>query len=272
MKKLVSLSVFAASAGAFAALPTISGVTVTQDAATRRVTVSYVVSDADAIVTCQFQTNGVPVAGRVVRSLSGTVNMRVDARTEAYSFTWNPDFDLGPDAALGALTVKLAPWAVDDPPPYLAIDLTLKNTYFFYDSANDVPGGVQDRRYKTHMLLLRRIPAKNCTFRLGLEASDVAGEADYEIAHDVTLTKDFYMAVYETTVRQSAQITGAEYGAGASFDEEVEVRPAANLYTYAGGGGGSSSIWSACAAQAGRRTRRFRMRPRSASCAPLRAS
>ena len=60
--------------------------------------------------------------------------------------------------------------------------------------------------YKTDYLVMRRIPAAGATFRMGAPASE-AGRYGSETLHYVSLTNDFYMAVFEFTAGQFRNIT-----------------------------------------------------------------
>jgi formylglycine-generating enzyme required for sulfatase activity len=147
------------------------------------------------------------------------------------SFVWNPDNDFqaafGEDVQFG---VKLTPWDINDPPPYLVVDLCATNTLFFYASSNAVPDGVQHRRYKTDMLVMRKIPACNQRFHasslIGEKGSreNGFGDMDAEVLHDITLTNDFYMAIYETTQKQFSRIYGL-WSSQFSEADDSDIRP-----------------------------------------------
>ena len=249
---LFCLSVLCACV-ASAAFPNVALDGVSVDATTRRVTVSYTVSAADAVVTANFLTNGVPLAEGAVKTLSGDINVVVTNRATAYSFTWNPDRDLPAETpALDDLSVELTAWSADDPPPYLAVDLVTANTFRFYVSSNAVPGGVQDVRYKTDILLLRKIPAANQRFLMGSPAGEKGGQnSEYgtvkgEVRHGVTLTNDYYMGVYEVTQRQYKRISGGLVGKWNGY-EVSDVLPINSVqYSYL-----RSSDWPANPSETG---------------------
>ena len=220
MKNLFLAFGIAVSVRGAAAFPAVSVQGLGVDAATRRVTVTYAVAEAPAVVTANFRTNGVTLAEGVVKTVSGDVNVVVTNRAACYSFEWNPDRDLPGGLPTPAdLSVELQVWSADDPPPYSVIDLTLKGGHFFYASSAAVPGGVQDVRYKTDFLLLRKIPAAARRFRMGSPVGERGAQnAEFgtvlsEVRHWVTLTNDYYMGVYEVTQRQYARITGQRSGA-----------------------------------------------------------
>ena len=234
MKNVFSMFVMFV-AGVASALPQISDVSLSQDQAARRVTVAYSLTDGPAVVTAEFTTNGIALPGHLYTTLSGDVNIIVTNREGQCSFVWNPDNDFqtvfGEDVRFG---VKLTPWDVNDPPPYLVVDLCATNTLFFYASSNAVPDGVQHRRYKTDMLVMRKIPACNRRFHAsslvgekGSRMSDF-GDVDSEVPHDITLTNDYYMAIYEMTQKQYSRISTSVTSAFSEL-EDSDVLPVENL-------------------------------------------
>ncbi|MBQ3097400.1 MAG: SUMF1/EgtB/PvdO family nonheme iron enzyme [Kiritimatiellae bacterium] len=249
MKNILSVSVMLVVGSTFA-LPQISDVSLSQDPATRRVTVEYSLTDGPAVVTAEFTTNGVALPGHLYTTLSGDVNIIVTNREGACSFVWNPDNDfqaaLGPDAEFG---VRLTPWDVNDPPPYLVVDLCATNTFFFYASTNDIPDGIQHRRYKTDLLVMRKIPACNRRFHAsslngekGSRNSDF-GHVDAEVPHDITLTNDFYMAIYEMTQKQFGRIYGS-WSSQFSEADDSDIRPVEKItYNVIRGSTGDGFNW-----------------------------
>lgn len=94
---------------------------------------------------------------------------------------------------------------------YLSIDLSGgkdANSYpvTHYFSLADVPGGANSDIYKTSRLLMRRIPKG--TFTMGTRSTDYPGAFDAGL-HQVTLTKDFYLGVFEVTQRQWELVMGS---------------------------------------------------------------
>lgn len=94
---------------------------------------------------------------------------------------------------------------MDAPPDYMVIDLELPERVRYYTCKEALPGGIEDVRYKTDFLAMRRIPAAGVEWRMGTSVSVRPGSwgnyRDSETTRYVKLTKDFYLAVYETTVR-----------------------------------------------------------------------
>ena len=62
-KSIVMLAALSAGCAAYAATPSVSNVTLAQDPATRLVTVTYDLADADAIITLDVLTNGTASVG-----------------------------------------------------------------------------------------------------------------------------------------------------------------------------------------------------------------
>jgi formylglycine-generating enzyme required for sulfatase activity len=75
----------------------------------------------------------------------------------------------------------------------------------YYPTQADVPGSANSAIYKMDKILLRLIPKG--TFIMGYRSADYPGAADLNL-HTVTLTKDFYMGVFEVTQRQWELVMG----------------------------------------------------------------
>ena len=225
------LSLAAASLGA--AVPSIkaNSVTFSQDEGTRLVTISYELENAPAIVTVDIQTNGVSIGAENFRDLGGDVNMKVIAGK--HQITWQPlvEWPSAPQhlRAQNAKAVVKA-WACDDPPPYVIVDLAAEKTYRFYSCAEAIPGGLTNNAsYKMDKLVMRRIPAKNVTWRMGTPSNE-RGTSDAihpsEIPHYVMLTNDYYMGVFEFTFKQLQHITTT------TFFNAVTKTPTTDYDTY----------------------------------------
>ncbi|MBR2983001.1 MAG: formylglycine-generating enzyme family protein [Kiritimatiellae bacterium] len=175
------------------------------------VSVTYSLS-ADAIVTCKMFLDGVAVADELAASVYGDVNRRVAAGS-GRTVKWNAS---AAGVSGGKISVALTAWPLDNPPDYMAVDLTVANSRRYYASVLSVPFGVTSEVYKTDILLMRKIPASGVVWRMGQPASGetcaddnaTAGVRDNETGHMVRLTNDFYAAVYETTQLQYMKVTG----------------------------------------------------------------
>ena len=192
--KATLLGFAALCAIAVSAAPTVSNVTVSQDKSTRVVTVRYDLSEK-AIVTVEIFKDGVPLVGGT--PLAGDVSKPVSAGTGRWA-QWRPrGMD---DLPAGKLTARVRAWTESNPPDYMAIDLVGAEQRY-YASTNELPYPVVSDYYRTVGMLFRRIPAKGVTFKMGSPSGEV-GRQSNETLHEVTLTNDFYMAVFEVTQGQ----------------------------------------------------------------------
>ena len=240
MKNLIlSCVVFSLTFALFAA-ERISDVVVTQPDRGKTVTVSYGLA-ADAVVTAEFSTNGVPLAQGL--HLEGDVNRYVEADGSRKSFVWKMRKDT--QGWEGAVTVKLTSTLPGLMPDYLVIDL-LSGDRRFYARAEDLPNGVSDMVYKTDKLVLRRVHAAAREWRMGqpttgeqcMDGNNTESQVkaiDSETAHTVALTDDFYISIYEVTQRQYYHVTGtnpsSNKGGGTASDnyEATKAFPVENM-------------------------------------------
>ena len=200
MKHLVFPVVVFACAGLFA-VPKVKNVALTPNLP-NSIEVTYDLADEPAIVTLAVSTNGVAVEDSRVVSLTGDVCRRIESG-EGKKLHWAIGRDW-PGAELPqGLAVTVLAWPTNSPPPYMAVDLTVKSNLFFYASADSVPGGDTNRIYKTTMMLMRRIPAAGIQWRMGSPSGETGRQTNgSEDPHLVTLSSDYYMAVYPITQRQ----------------------------------------------------------------------
>lgn len=206
MQTAFAVSAALLAGGAFAAGPTIKegSVTFAQDAASRCVTIGYELEGAPAIVTVDILTNGVSIGAEHLTHMAGDVNRRVEAG--AHVVSWQPcKAWRGNVVRDGSVTAKVSAWALNEPPPYMVVDLAVKggNAVRYFARAEELPyGGVTNDAYKTDLLVLRKCPAENVTWRMGGPANEVGRIGPRETAHLVTLTNDFYIGVYPVTQKQ----------------------------------------------------------------------
>ncbi|MBR2838713.1 MAG: SUMF1/EgtB/PvdO family nonheme iron enzyme [Kiritimatiellae bacterium] len=198
---LQSATVLLLAVTASAADPTVSNVLVSQGA-DRRVTVSYDLSGAPAIVTFEVFTNGVSIGGRALWASYGDVNVKVPPGNRAIFWQpreWNDRF-----VDDGSVSVKVTAHALDNPPDYMAVDLGMPSNCVWYANAEAVPFGVTNDVYKTEKLLMRRIHAAGVRWRKGSSQGQDTGHWGTEPAYPVILTQDYYIGVFQVTYRQCA--------------------------------------------------------------------
>ena len=133
----------------------------------------------------------------------GPWEMRTSAANEAiaYSSAWATNALDGATAVVKVCPVKR------EKPKYIAIDLSggTAATHYPIEYLDEIPGGTWSDEYKTSKLVLRHIPAGS--FIMGGRYTDYPGAVNTNL-HMVTLTKDFYMGVFEVTQRQWELVMG----------------------------------------------------------------
>ena len=184
--------------------PQISNVRLGQNSLSRRVTVRYDLDEA-AVVTMDVLTNGVSIGGANIQAVTGDCFKKVAAGNN-HVVEWNPWLSW-PDHKFGAgvVSVRMTAWALDNTPDYMAVDISAAaqpNTQTYYPAADFVPGGVTNGLYKTTMLLMRKIMAKDVKWTMGSTSTETQRTAAREGTHQVTLTNNYYIGVYPVTQSQ----------------------------------------------------------------------
>ena len=235
--KLQTLLLASLVAATVSAMPRAENVTFTQNGST--VTITYTLSEAPAIVTLDIQTN---VTGDVWASIGGEnivngisadsdVYRKVSGK-ETYSITWTPNRAWADhNQTAGNTRAVVTVCSLANPPDYMAVDITehaQPNTQRYYPSADFVPGGVTNcPTYRTSMLLMRRIHARNKTFDMG-SIGEYGRNTDNERTNPVTLTNDYYIGVFEVTQAQWYLIKG-NWPSGWNNATYREMRPVGNV-------------------------------------------
>lgn len=179
----------------------------------RAVKVDYKLLEEPAVVTVDFGTNTsdgawVSIGGKNQRRVTGDVNRLVDKVGSTLSLSWTPDESWSGDAT--EVTAKLTAWPTNDPPDWMEVSLVVSNTVRYFASADFLPhGDITNVMYKTEKMLLRRIPAAYETWRAGepLNARAVSGYYSRAVPRLVSLTEDYYIAVFPVTVYQRRLMT-----------------------------------------------------------------
>ena len=201
MRRILLFSVVTALAVPLLGAPRVTAVSVAETGNPFKVKVNYTLADEPAIITFGITTNGVPVKISYAHAV-GDVNHLVQP-DENRTIFWACDLDW-PGHLITEPSVKVVvrAYATNDPPDYAFIDLANRGfAPMFFESAEDVPGGITADDYKTQWLALRRIHAAGAVFRRGALNSDTGYEAKFA-ANSVTFSKDFYIGVYPVTKRQ----------------------------------------------------------------------
>jgi len=235
MKNLLILSAVAIGLVATGAVPEVTSVSWRANSA-RDYIVSYELSSAPAIVTLDVRTNGVSIGAANFTNLVGAVNRMVTSTST--NFTWRAREDW-PDRHIrnGELSFHLTVHPASEPPDYMLVDISTAFDnqgggfpVYYYESEEALPyGDIRTGvRYRTDFLLMKRIRAKGVTWQMGSHVVENERETASETLHDVMLTNDYFMGVFEVTQKQWKNITGSSAPA-ASFTVDGDIRPKDNV-------------------------------------------
>jgi len=141
-----------------------------------------------------------------------------------------------PERASGQVQARVTAWPAGDPPPVLAIDLSsgyLGTLYpaRFYTSLDALPhGGLTNDVYRMFRLVMRRVRTggaapENGVFVMGSPAGETGRYPEREAQRTITLTKDFYMGVFEVTQWQYRQVMGTAATVTFNNRDSAATRP-----------------------------------------------
>ena len=218
VKSLFSAGLALALGGLSAwAAPLVTGVRLVPRPDAYTVDIYYTLTGGDAYITLSIETNaaaapawsGVRIPDRHVTRLTGDVSLLVapDPDNEKH-IVWNAGEDW-PGQSAAEARAKVSAWAPDNPPRYLVLDLGFAfytNTVrvLAYTSEESLPyGGLKSDLYRTNLLPLRRIDKG--TFWMGSPGTEAWHQSN-ENWHEVTLTNDFYIGVFEVTQGQWVRV------------------------------------------------------------------
>lgn len=153
-----------------------------------------IISPTASVITA-FGPDCVLVWSNAVAGISGRVQRAATLRA---SNNW-VDFE-GFTATNDVMTLPTA--------DYMVIDLSEGPSASSYPVTflTGIPAGGWTEEYKTVKLVLRRIPAD--TFLMGSPAGELGRETD-ETRHQVTISRPFYVGVFEVTQRQWERVMGS---------------------------------------------------------------
>jgi formylglycine-generating enzyme required for sulfatase activity len=226
MKRIVVASFLLSAAGAFAAgdyvgaVPLVVGnVRATVDSGTHLLRVTYDLTnenDEPAYVTLDVQTNGVSIGWDKVRTLSGDVTKLSDPQPVACgtgkSLVWNAPADWSGNLGSG-VTVNVKAHYTNAiariPGVYMKIDVSGGADAASYPVSYVFAGpDLTDatKPYAKDFIWLRCIGPGS--FLMGAPTGETGRRAN-EVLHGVTMTKPFYIGVFEVTEYQYKQVMGA---------------------------------------------------------------
>ncbi len=224
MKKKVLMASVATffAAGVFAATPTVENVRL--EGGGLRTVVTYDLVGAPGIVTLEIQTNTVTdltgdwvaIDGQLLRTVEGDVSCLVQPGKN-HRITWRGSEALGENAPLEKARAVVTAWTTNAPPDYLVADLSGKDVVRYYTSTNYFPFGFGHLTYKTTNIVYRLVHAKGRTFTAGeysayinkdTNTDNCINEGAVGNPHVVNMTRNYYLAIYETTCAQYHFATG----------------------------------------------------------------
>ena len=224
--KVAALCISAAFATGFAFadgdIPTVTEASMQQGPGNRIVTIKYKLDSYPAVVTLDVKTNDtVSIGGEHIWNAEGAVWRKVtsaDADGSGWcTITWDPtqSWKDGNGNGFKAQDVKaeVTAWPLDNTPDYMVVDISAaaqQNTQKYYPAVDFLPGSelgqigsvTNNPAYKTSMLLMRKIMAKNVTWTMGSTALETQRTAANESTHQVALTNNYYIGVFPITQEQ----------------------------------------------------------------------
>ena len=227
MKTMLCVATAALSSAVMASVtPEVSNVAMTQSDYGRRVTITYELSNAanGAVVTLDIETNKtgsatnvdsdwVSIGGAAVCNAQGAVWRKVTSAevdgNGKYTITWRPDHSWEGhkvELANGGARAVVTAWALDNTPDYMVVDVSdgaQPNTQRYYPAVDFLPGGLfANQNYRTTKLVMRKIMAKGVEWTMGSTPLETMRQDWREATHQVTLTNNYYIGVFEVTQAQ----------------------------------------------------------------------
>ena len=227
-----------------AAVPELSNVTTNIHG--RKVTIAYNLSTVPAIVTARISLGGTPVPAALLENAPCNRIVRESSNVIRFSMPQNLAVD-------GEFDVQLRAYSLSNPPDYAVFDLGTygdivrvpdnRTASRFYESEADIPGGIHASIYTTTSLVMRRIPAAGKTWRMGTSKNMSSSVINRCIPRMVTLTRDYYISVFEFTCGQAYNVWGAHRPRG--WDAGFERKPLHNVYFSEIRGNVKGRLWPA---------------------------
>ncbi|MFA6291321.1 MAG: SUMF1/EgtB/PvdO family nonheme iron enzyme [Victivallales bacterium] len=196
---------------AYAAAPVVSGVSAQQRGSTKLVDITYTVTDINndqmsIAVSASYTDNAGTVVDVPVLTLSGDGANGAKVASGTHTLVWDAGADW-PGQCSDKFSISIT---ADDGNPvlpnYMLIDLSggMDAVSYPISYLDSLPNPIPDD-YRTTTLVLRKIPSG--TFNMGSPSGEIGRDID-ETQHQVTLTKDFYIGVFEVTQKQWERVMG----------------------------------------------------------------
>ena len=209
--KVMLCAVLSAVAAASGETPVVSDVAFSYGGGRLPATVTYTLTGAPAFVTVDIETNTladatgewVNIGGEATGGIYGhgaTLVWLTNRTAKAY---WLPGESWpGQTLPAGVIRARVTAYPTNSPPDYMVVDLSSPTNRRFYSCERSLPGGIDSDLYRTNSLVMRRIPAANVVWRMGIPAGEDGSDVVMNTAHKVLLTEDYYMGVFELTQGQ----------------------------------------------------------------------
>lgn len=227
MNRLTTACAAALSATTLFAAPSITGVTMSQDANSRLVTISYTLEGtAPAVVNVSVLSNGVDIGRSALEGTKGTVSGLVQPGKN--TITWKPTKSWpGHVFQNKEISAQVKAWSFNATPDYMILDLENPSDIRYYEKTEDFPVPLGDDCYRKRYIVMRKIPAAGIQWRMGSPKAELSGSwysqwysaggvlhSVFENTRYVTLTKDFYLGVYELTDYQYKYVNSGDTTGG----------------------------------------------------------
>ena len=209
----------------------------------RRLTVEYVLTGGDGVVTLDIQTNAtagaesgwVSVGPEKVATATGDVFKRVSAGAGTKRIDWYPRNVLPHDIVLpsGSVRAVVKAYPVYSPPDYMVINLD-DGSIAYYENVAQLPNGIESDYCRDNALVLRKVHAAGRGFLMGTSPHEVGVPADayfsYEKTQYVSFTQDYYLGVFEVTCGQFRRVMGKnQVESQFTLATEYRTRPVENV-------------------------------------------
>ena len=255
------------------AAPTVTAVNMSQPAKGGRVTITYTLSEQPAVITLDVQTNYTEnavekwssIGGEHIWNAEGDVWKKVT--TTSGTITWHPDQSWknpnGNGFVVDGTTHKaravVTAWPLNNTPDYMVVDISssaTQNSQRYYPAVDFLPGSelgqsgaiTNNVAYKETKLVMRKIMAKNVIWTMG-SIMETGRNTTTENTHEVMLTNNYYIGVFEFTQAQWKSATPNNRLKGNYFTSENAWRPVEKIAhaeirnTYGGYTPSAATLW-----------------------------
>ena len=235
MKHLIFAAALAASTVAFAD-PVVSNVTLTA-AVNGVATITYKLGDGPAVITLDIEKKTGDVWQSIGEErlwrLSGDVNRKVSGTSG--TIAWSVDGAI--DAA--SYRAKVTAWPMDDTPDYMVVSLAkaqnAEDRIRYYTSTNALPGGLlANTAYRTTMMVFKKVMAKGVAWKMGCTKDEPTYNVYQarETQHDVTLDRNYYLAVFPATQAQCTLMRGSVIDENHTIERRMRIQSKLNYANY----------------------------------------